>query len=168
MQAQQGTYPTFLEKYINLAPYPNVIDALEKNLLEVKNYFLSMPLQKENHAYAKGKWTIKQLLNHCSDTERIFAYRALRFARKDEEQPLSFDENLYAQTADVSHRSLADILEEFITIRQATIALFKSFSNQTLLNMGNTAAGKVSVLALGFAMCGHVNHHINVVKERYL
>jgi predicted glycosyl hydrolase (DUF1957 family) len=167
MRPQKGTYPAFYNNYISLVKEENVSEALNRNWKHVQDSISSVPATKENFAYADGKWTVKQVLNHMSDTERIFAYRALRFARKDPQQPLPFEENDYAQAADVSKRSLADLLNEFNDVRAASISLFKSFSGNTFLNSGHTSMGDATVLSIGFAISGHAAHHLNVLKERY-
>lgn len=168
MRPEKGSYPEYYENYIPLVKQENIITALTQNLSEVKALISSVPASKEDYAYAGGKWTVKQLLLHVSDTERIFSYRALRFARKDPQQPLPFEENDYAAAADVSGRSLADIMQELETVRVATLSLFKSFSQDELLRSGNTAAGRSTVLAIGFTTCGHATHHMNILRERYL
>jgi len=167
MRPEKGTYPVYYENYIPLVMQENITVALHQNWDELKKVFSFVSKNKEDYAYADGKWTVKQMLLHLVDTERIFAYRALRFARKDPEQPLSFEENDYAAAADVSNRTLADIMEEMETVRMASISLFKSFSNDTLLLSGDTAAGSATVVSIGFTICGHALHHINVLKERY-
>lgn len=167
MRPQKGTYPAFYDNYISHVKEENLLDALNNNWKQVKELISAIPAEKESYAYAKGKWTVKQLLNHVNDTERIFAYRALRFARKDPQQPLPFEENDYANAADVSKRSLTDILNEFNDIRAASISLFKSFSGSTFLNSGHTSLGDATVLSIGFTICGHAAHHMSVLKERY-
>lgn len=167
MRPQKGTYPAYYENYISLVKEENLLEALTRSSDEVNDAISKIPAEKESFAYAKDKWTVKQLLNHVNDTERIFAYRALRFARKDPQQPLAFEENDYARAADVSKRSLADLLNEFNNIRAASISLFKSFSGSTFLNSGKTSLGDATVLSIGFTICGHAKHHLNVLKERY-
>jgi hypothetical protein len=167
MRPEKGTYPAFYDNYIPYVKQEDVMVALEQSWAELKEAFSSISKDKEDYAYAPGKWTIKQMLLHISDTERIFSYRALRFARKDPQQVLPFEENDYAAAADVSKRSLADILAEMESVRNATISLFRSFSKETLLLTGNTAAGQTTVLAIGFITCGHAAHHIKILKERY-
>lgn len=168
MRPQKGTYPEYFENYIPLVNQENVNIALEQNRQELREFVSRIPQQKEDFAYAPGKWTIKQVVNHLIDTERIFTYRALRFARKDPQLLPSFDENSYAENAAVSERTLNDLMEEFDAVRRASILLFKSFSDDTLLNSGKMASGDCTVLALGFTTCGHVTHHMNVMRERYL
>jgi uncharacterized damage-inducible protein DinB len=168
MKPQEGTYPGFYHTYISKVAEDNVIRAMENNLDAVRKCIAGIAPQKEDYAYAEGKWTVKQLVNHLTDTERIFAYRALRFARRDEQMLASFEENDYAREADVSKRTLAGLLHEFDLVRQSSICLFKSFSEERLLLSGSTPAGRISVLALGFAISGHASHHLGVLKEKYL
>lgn len=167
MRPEKGTYPVFYENYIPYVKQEDIMLALSQGWTELNNAFSSIPKDKEEYAYAPGKWNPKQILLHLSDTERIFAYRALRFARKDPQQVLPFEENDYAAAADVSKRTLADILKEAESVREATITLFGSFSKDILLLSGKTASGPATVLSIGFAICGHGAHHINILKERY-
>lgn len=117
--------------------------------------------------YAHGKWTVKQTLVHLIDGERVFAYRALRFARGDKSPLAGFDQDDYALTADVSNRSLEDILTEFKAVRSATIELFKTFKNSELKNYGKASGNDVSALALGFMIAGHVIHHQKIFESKY-
>jgi len=168
MRPAPDTYPQYYGLYIPLVPENNVVDALVANWNSLHHFFSSIPSALENFAYQPGKWTIKEVALHLSDTERVMAYRALRFARKDPQQLLPFDENHYVANAAVQQRSLEDILHEFRTVREATLSLFKSFSNETLLLKGGTKMGETSVLAIGYMITGHTIHHANVVRERYL
>lgn len=168
MRPQKGTYPDYYENYIPLVKQNSVLQALNENEKELIAFFSSIKPSMENNAYELGKWTIKEVLNHIIDTERIFTYRALRFARMDEKQPLSFEQDEYVKNADLSQRNLQDLVNEFETVRRASLSLFNSFSNETLLRSGITAAGRATVLAIGFTICGHGIHHMNVISERYL
>jgi hypothetical protein len=168
MRPEKSTYPTYYENYIPLVNEENILEALSKDLFKTKNMLLEIPFEKENFAYAENKWTVKEVVNHIIDTERIFAYRALRFARKDSRVNLSFEQDDYVKNAELANRSLKDLVDEFESVRNATISLFKSFTINTLLLKGEVAAGPVTVLALGFALCGHNIHHLNVIKEKYL
>ena len=168
MRPQPNTYPTYFKKYIELSAENTILEALQNNLVNSKNFIATIADTKANYAYADGKWTVKQVIHHTIDTERILTYRALRFARKDEQQPLGFDENLYAANANLTNYTLANLVEELESVRVATFSLYKSFNNETLLNTGNVALGQTTVLAIGFFMCGHTTHHLNVIKERYL
>ncbi len=127
-------------------------------------------LSDENwqYSYAEGKWTPKEILLHTIDTERIFCYRALQIARSENAILPGFDENLFAENSNANERSPEDLINEYRTVRQATTALFESFSEQTMNNTGNANDKPLSVQAAGFIICGHELHHINIIKERYL
>ncbi|MDX2171884.1 MAG: DinB family protein [Bacteroidota bacterium] len=168
MRPNEQTYPVYYQKYISLVKEDKVIEALTNNLESIKTIISNIPLLKEDFAYAEGKWTVKQVVQHTIDTERILAYRALRFARNDSQQPLPFDENAYAANSNVDAKKLSEIFEELQHVRLATISLYRSFNQEALLKMGYVASGQVSVVAIGFFICGHTLHHLNVVKERYL
>ena len=168
MKPEKGTYPPYFDNYIPLVKEDRVLDALANNWAHITDVLSAVSADKENYAYAEKKWTIRQLVNHMIDTERIFAYRALRFARKDPQQPLPFEENDYAEHADVNRRNLNDLIYEYDTVRRSTVSLFNSFSENTLLNSGKTAGGACTVLALGYVICGHAEHHLNILRERYL
>ena len=168
MKPLQGSYPAYFETYISKVTEDDVLLALHNNLQVLKSFFKSIPPELENKAYAEGKWTIKQVLNHMLDTERIFAYRALRFARKDAQVVAAFDEDAYAQAADVSKRNLPDLLAELEAVRWSSIFLFKSLNHEALMRSGMMASGETTVLSLGFMICGHANHHMQVIKEKYL
>lgn len=160
--------PTYFRGYIDLVPENNLLDALDKNLNNTIYLFENVSKEKENFAYAEGKWTIKELLNHIIDTERIFAYRALRFSRLDETDLPGYDENLFTENANVSHRSLQHLIEEFRVIRKSTHYLFEAMTNEMLDFVGTANKNKSSARALGFMIIGHAIHHNQVLKERYL
>lgn len=123
---------------------------------------------KAEYRYAEGKWTIKDIVQHVIDTERVFAYRALRFARHDSTELPGFDENDYAASSSTERRSLADLLEEHDTVRLSTEKLFESFSPDMLMRMGKANGNPFSVRALGWIIAGHAVHHAEVIRERYL
>lgn len=168
MRPAKGTYPSFLDSYIAKAKGKNLHEALIHSTEELMETLTMIPDDKGDYAYAEGKWTIKQLLIHISDAERIFAYRLLRFARNDQQQPLPFEEDDYAKTCNADKRSLSSVIEELIAVRNATASLIESLQPEDLNKEGNTAAGKTTVNAIGFSICGHCNHHISVLRERYL
>lgn len=168
MRPVEGTYPKFLETYISKVKEDHVLKALEANTSDLTELLSLIPKDKGDYVYAPGKWTIKQLIIHISDAERIFSYRALRFARRDEQQPLAFEEDDYAANCNAEKRTLESVIEELLAIRKATSLLFESFDEDTLLKPGNTSLGKTTVNAIGFAICGHASHHLDILKERYL
>jgi uncharacterized damage-inducible protein DinB len=167
LKSQITNLPEYFDRYISYVPELHVLTALEnygiEYLLKEKESFRELG----HMVYSPGKWTLRDILQHLIDTERIFAYRALRFARNDKTTLPGFDENLFADNAHASGRKLDSLLEEFDLVRQSTIALYKSFNEDTLLQEGFVYKSDISVLALGFTMVGHVIHHVGVIRERY-
>ena len=143
-------------------------EELEISVHRLIKFVQNIPLDKFDYRYAEGKWTIKDIIQHLIDSESIFAYRALRFARNDNTALPGFDENMYANTVQANKKSIQNLLTELAIVRQATMALFKSFSNEELLQMGTASNNLISVRALGFMIIGHQNHHQRVFQERYL
>ncbi|MBK9741672.1 MAG: DinB family protein [Saprospiraceae bacterium] len=159
--------PAYFDTYISHVPDMKIIDALHQygqSYLQVEKDKLK---ELEDQIYAAGKWTAKEILQHLIDTERIFSYRALRFARADETPLPGFDENKYAQNINTSRRTIDDLLLEFAAVRQSTLGLFIGLDEVELQRVGTASNQQISVLALGFTIVGHVIHHINVIKERY-
>ncbi|EMQ95102.1 hypothetical protein D778_00099 [Xanthomarina gelatinilytica] len=161
-------YVQFYANYIKLAGKKDLISGLTASFKETLSFFESIPNDKLEYRYQDGKWTVKDILQHIIDTERIFAYRALRFARQDETVLPGFEENQYAVTAHANKRTKEDLLEEYQTVRQATICLFKSFCKDMFLQIGKASGANMSVRAVGFVTIGHEKHHCQVIKSRYL
>ena len=160
--------PDYFLTYINLVKADSVQEALSKNTMMITGFLQQIPFNKTDYAYAEGKWTIKQVLQHITDTERVFSYRALSFARKDAHPLPTFNQNEWAQTADVSRRSWPDMTTEFSYVRKATEMLFASFDAETLGATGTANNNQFNVAALGYICAGHVQHHVEVMQERYL
>ncbi|MCB0401917.1 MAG: DinB family protein [Flavobacteriales bacterium] len=157
------------KSYIALVDqYPSVVDALKETLRETKELLSGIDESKASSAYAPGKWTIKELILHLSDAERIFCNRALRFARMDETGLPGFDHDEYVKNSSADARSFESILAEFNAVRLATIALFEGFTPEMLEQTGKANDALVSVLAIGYIAAGHEKHHVNVIRERYL
>ena len=166
---ESNEYAPYQEAYITLVDDAwNLTEELEVSVHNFIKFVQDIPMDKHDYRYAVGKWTIKDIIQHLIDSERIFAYRALRFARNDTTQLPGFDENLYAATANGAERKLQEMLTELALVRQSTIMLFKSFSADDLLKRGIASGNLASVRALGFIIIGHQNHHIKIFKERYL
>jgi uncharacterized damage-inducible protein DinB len=159
---------SYYDKYIELISEDNVGAALANRGPAAAAFLQSVPQAKANHSYAPGKWTVKQLLQHLCDTERVFAYRALRFARRDATPLAGFEENDYAVAADVSRRSVADLAAEFMAVRHATEALFSAFSESELRQSGSANGHKISVASIAWVILGHFEHHKQVLLDRYL
>ncbi len=168
MKPNKKDYIPYFESYINLVPEDDIIAALKANHQTFLDFIEEIPRQKLNYFYDEGKWTVKQVINHVIDTERILSYRALRFARGDSQKVLGFDEDMYAANANLTNTNTQILADEFDSVRLSNILMFKQLSEKELLLKGQTVSGEVNVLALGFMLCGHAQHHINVIKERYL
>jgi hypothetical protein len=154
--------------YINHIKEGDVHKALKKNTREFKKFLKTIPHRKIDHAYADGKWTLRDMLQHIIDAERVFAYRALSFARKDNTPLPGFDENSWAANAGGTHRKWSDLIEEFKALRQSTELLFGSFTDEQLRATGTADGQACNVLALGFLPAGHAAHHMRIIKEKYL
>lgn len=169
MATKQDALATeYYHRYIKLAPDENVVKALERNTKNFRKLLKKIPRKKVDKAYAEGKWTIKELLQHIIDAERVFAYRAITFARKDSAALPSFDENAWASNSMAAQRNWEDMVSEFKSLREANEMMFSSFDDGQLRAIGNASGKDINVLALGYIMSGHVEHHINVIRERYL
>lgn len=158
----------FYHNYIKQVPHSDLIRALK----ELGNAFIqqmeTLPLNKQDFAYAEGKWTMKEVFQHVIDTERILTYRALCIARKEAQSLPGFEENDYAANSKAGSREWDDMIEEFRAVRQASGYLFASFDEEQLENSGTANNSPLYVRGLGFIVAGHCQHHLNVVKERYL
>ena len=142
-----------------------------ENLIETGNnleqFATTISKEKELYVYAEGKWTFKQLLVHVIDTERIFNYRALRFARNDSTELQGFDNDFYNENVAANSQELQELIDEFKSVRASSISLFKSFSEEVLLRKGSASGNIISVRAIGFLISGHQKHHLKIFKERY-
>lgn len=165
---QPTEYPVHYTSYVNEVKSLDIVEALEGNLHDFVNFITTIPSDKHEYQYLPGKWTIKEIILHIVDAERIFAYRALRFARFDTTPLAGFEENDYVPISNANNRDIKSLLAEFVVVRKATIALFENFTDEMLLHKGIASNGEISVRALGFIISGHCMHHQNVIRERYL
>ena len=161
-------YNAFYQVYIDECGRAELIKELTNNLAVSISLFKSIPSEKQEYRYDVGKWTIKELLQHLIDSERIFSYRALRIGRNDKTNIAGYEHDDYVPVSKANNRNYTDLIEEFELLRKSSIALFKSFDENMLLNNGTANNDTISVRAIGFIMVGHYNHHINIIKERYL
>ena len=160
--------PPFYHNYINQVPGDDLVTAFKKESPAFIHFLETIPPGKYDHRYAEGKWTIRELLQHVIDAERIFGYRALRFARKDATPLPGFDENLYAETAKAGKRNWNELVEEFKVVRAGSEYLFGSFDEDQLNSTGISNNNSISVIALGYIVIGHALHHKKIIEERYL
>ncbi|MFV8337240.1 DinB family protein [Flavobacterium sp. RSP29] len=167
-QLPENEYASFYAPYINALGEVNLMEELEISLHDFIRFVQNIPMDKFDYRYAEGKWNIKEIIQHVIDTERIFAYRALRISRNDETPLPGFDENYYIANTEAANRSIQDLLTEFSAVRHANLYLFKSLSEEQMKRTGTASNTVVSVRAIGFIMIGHQKHHQNVFQERYL
>ncbi len=159
--------PEFFDRYINLVVEENLFDALEKSKIDIENINIKKLKEIGDKVYQPGKWTVKDIFQHLIDNDRIQAYRALRFARGDKTVLPSYDEKLLAAHSFAHKRNIDDILNELLEVKSSNIMLFKSFEVSTIHNIGICFRIEISVLALGFQMVGHQQHHLKVIEEKY-
>ena len=159
-------YAPFYNSYIDRIEEGDILKTLARQADYCANYFVTFS-DRGDHRYAEDKWTVKQLLQHIIDTERVFAYRILRISRGDETAMAGFDENTYADAAPVHHRTVEDLTSEFMAIRSGTFALLNSLIPQQWVLLGTASGTKVSVRAIAYIIAGHCAHHISILEERY-
>lgn len=155
-------------KYIDLVTGDDIVPAMENQMGEMLEFLSGISEEQSLHSYEPGKWTIRELLNHVNDGERIFAGRALWFARGFTDPLPSFEQDIAVQAAHANNTSWVDLVEEFEIVRLGTISLLKSLPDEAWDRTGVASDNPVSVRALAYIIAGHVTHHINVLRERYL
>lgn len=161
-------YNPYYETYIKLAANKTLHDGLQDGYTVTTAFFESIPADKWDYRYEDGKWTIKEILRHIIDTERIFAYRALRFAREDKTPLPGFDQDTYILPTETLNTSLQSLLDEYQSCRMATSIMFINFSDEMLKKIGEASNNPMSAGAAGFIIVGHEKHHCNIIRERYL
>lgn len=160
--------PQFFDRYILLVDDIDIIDGLEATARLYHTPEIKEKLEAlGDQVYAPGKWTAKDIIQHLIDNERIMSYRAMRFARNDKTSLPGYDEELFGANTTANQRTLDELLDEFAVVRQSTIALFKSFSDEMFHRSGVSFNQQISPLALGFVLIGHPIHHLRVLQERY-
>lgn len=168
VRLQTGDYAPYYGKYIALVPSGDFLEILESQLRDTQALLSPLSDSQGDFRYAPDKWSIKEIVGHLSDTERIFSYRLLRIARGDKSPLPGFEQDDYVKTANSGARKLLDLLEEFASIRGATIALVRSLDTGAWLRRGVASENEVTALALAFIICGHERHHWKILKERYV
>ncbi|MBD2722751.1 DinB family protein [Hymenobacter sp. BT189] len=165
----EGDFLPYAGNYINLVPDgTDPVEALRTQPQQIHAVFAGLSETQTEQAYAPGKWTLKEMLLHQIDTERIFSYRALRFARADSQNLLGFEQDDYVAHSGANARTLASLLAEYDAVRAATVALAESFTEEQLNRRGTANNGPATVRALLFITAGHELHHLNIIRERYL
>ena len=166
----KNEYAPYFEQYMQLVTKEgkSIIENMQNSQIEFDTFLRNLPKEKHTFSYAEGKWTLKELIQHSIDTERVFCYRALCFARNDKTSLPGFDQDIFVDNGNANQLEFSDLLDEMSTLRKSTIQLYKSFSEEALLRIGVASGNKISVRALGYLFSGHQMHHLNIVKERYL
>jgi hypothetical protein len=168
MNIQKSEIPEFYQRYVeHVKDYP-LLEALQVSSRRLQQIVSSISEELGAYAYAPGKWTIKELLTHMMDAERVFAYRALCFSRNDQTPLPGFDENAYVPQSNAHARSISEIARSMEVLRLSTIDLFVPCTPDMLKRFGSANASKISVEAIGYVIAGHEMHHCNILEERYL
>lgn len=160
-------YNAYYRKYVSLVPDGDLLAQLQAQGAETVTLLRGVSEEKSTHAYAPGKWNVREVVGHLTDTERVFTYRALSFARGDTNALPSFDENAWAKTSNAGQRPIEDLVDEFIAVRAGTLALFDGFTPADLVRTGVASGNSVSVRALAWITAGHERHHVAILRERY-
>lgn len=168
MRPGKNDYAEYYHKYVAELEDDEILKILEKQLNENLELFKSISEEKANYRYAEGKWSVKELLGHMLDTERIFAYRALCIVRGEKQHLPGMDQDDYVKEADFDKRDFAGMVKEYELARKSNLQLFKSFPENILSRRGTASNNEVTVLALMFIIAGHELHHIKVLKDKYL
>jgi uncharacterized damage-inducible protein DinB len=164
---QPGEYASYYEKYISLIPGDNILGTLEAQRLQMGQLLGARSERDGNFRYAPDKWTVKEVIGHLADCERIFVYRALRISRGDQTPIEGFEQDDYVRNADFNDRTLADLAQEFDAVRSASLALLRSLRDEAWQRRGMANKNEVSVRALAYIMAGHEQHHRRILEERY-
>ncbi|MEO6588254.1 MAG: DinB family protein [Pyrinomonadaceae bacterium] len=165
---EKTEYNEYYDRYISLVDETDINAAFEKQLNEMGELFNSISEEKSMFSYAEGKWTIKEVVGHLIDGERIFGYRALRISRGDETPIEGFEQDGYVENAPFNDYKFSDLTKEFELVRRSNISFFKHLKDEDFLRTGTASGSPVSVRALAYIMVGHVSHHATILRERYL
>ena len=161
-------YASFYETYVSLVPDGDVVGTLSRQLDETLALLRNVPAAQEDFSYEPGKWSVKEVVGHMTDAERIFSYRALCIARGDKANLPGMDQDDYMSSATFSKRRLPDLAAEFEYVRRATLSLLRHLDEGAWLRRGTANDNEITVRALAYILAGHEAHHVNVLRERYL
>ncbi|EPD50340.1 hypothetical protein HMPREF1210_02911 [Paenisporosarcina sp. HGH0030] len=161
-------YPAYYENYIGLVPDGELTDNLNTQIQDMITLFSSVDETQANYRYAENKWTLKEVIGHITDTERIMSYRLLRIARGDQTPLSGYDDEQYVREASFHSRSLSNLLEELVAVRYSTVSLIKGLHENTWPRKGIANNGEITVRALAYIIAGHELHHVKIIKESYL
>lgn len=165
---EKEEYAEYYERYVSLVAETDIVSALRDQIGELQNLLAAIPEEQSTYAYAEGKWTIKEVVGHLTDGERIFAYRALRISRNDKTPISGFEQDDYIENSNFGNTKFADLIEELLLLRQSNVLFFKNLTDEAWLRTGTASDAAVSVRALAYMMVGHIRHHTSILRERYL
>jgi hypothetical protein len=165
---EKTEYAEYYERYVSLVEESDIVAVLEKQHAEMQEIFQTISEEKSHFAYGAEKWTIKELIGHLTDGERIFAYRALRISRADETPIEGFEQDGYIENSNFNNTPFSALTEELLLARKSNLIFFKYLLDEAWSRTGTASGNPVSVRALAFIMAGHIRHHLNILNERYL
>lgn len=168
LRPQSTEHAPYYAGYIALVPDGDVVETLRRQRDDTRRLLLAIPEERGGHRYAPGKWSIRELLGHVGDTERVMSYRALRIARGDATPLAGFDQDTFVAGANFDRRTIADLAEELEAVRGSTVALVQSFDEQMFERRGTANGVEVSARALVFIIAGHEQHHVDMLRKQYL
>ena len=164
---EKSEYDPYYEGYISLVIDKDIMDTLASQPTKLNDLFTAMPDERGEYRYADGKWSVKELLGHLIDAERMFAYRLLRISRADETPIEGFEQDIYIENAHSNRRSFRDLLDEFALLRRANMIYLNNMTDEAWTRFGTANKAKISARAIVYIMAGHIEHHLGVLKERY-
>lgn len=164
----QDEYDLYYERYISLVATDDIVATLQKQAQETQDLLSPLSEQQANFCYAPGKWSVKEILGHISDTERILSYRALRISRGDKTPIEGFDQDDYVPNAKFDRRTMGDLLAEFSVVRNATVHLFRHWDAEAGKRVGTANQKQITARALAYIIAGHELHHRRILREKYL
>lgn len=164
----RNEYPEWYDGYIQSVPEGNILKLMKKQLKEITEFLNEIPASKETYCYAPGKWSIKEVLGHTNDAEKILAYRALRIIRQDKTDLPSYEHDDDIKAFDFNKIPFEDLKMEFRLIRKSNLFLFKNLNDSNWLSEGTVNGNKITVRALAYIIVGHAAHHLKILKEKYM
>ncbi|HEX7121909.1 MAG TPA: DinB family protein [Gemmatimonadaceae bacterium] len=165
---ENGEFASYYARYLERLPDGDIVRFLDEQIVETLSLLASVPEERAGHRYAAGKWSIREVVGHLCDSERVMAYRATRFARADQTELPGFDENSYVANGRFDERTLASLADECEAVRWASVALFDSLNDEELMRRGVANGHPVTVRALAWIIAGHERHHVELLRTRYL
>jgi hypothetical protein len=168
MNVNDHEYGEYYKNYIELVQTDSMLDELHTSVSSLRSLLIDLSIEQSEYRYADGKWSIKELIQHLIDTEKVFIYRALRFVRSDRQELLGYDHDEYVAQSKMHNRTIVNLLDELVLQRKLTIEFFKYLDQEDLMKSGRANGSNLSVRAIGYIQIGHVLHHTKIIKERYL